>query len=187
MRAKIAARGLALALSMTASSVAFADLAEIEKRCAEDSLDQLQAIERVEWYQKNYPAEILAHVQNELGDSTVTLEQAIAYYRNIMLTDPISGGPARRPKYPTFTTEDYRNPEQYFAAGYGYVPGSTAGDRNSPAARPSSYVWSATCVSYPRFLWRPPIPRCPPEVFPPPVGVHPHLPPVPRIPLLPEG
>lgn len=149
MQFQKAIRILTLTMSMAASSHAFADMSNVYKRCEEDSLSPDQAVERVEWYAGHYAAEILAHVQIELGDPTVTADQAITYYRRTMLTDPINGGALKRPKYPTFTkpAPAYDNPLGYFAPGYGYVPPNTAHDRNSLADKPADYSWTATCIS----------------------------------------
>ena len=63
MKSKTLTQTAALALGVSFSFQAFADMAAIHKRCYEDSLSPAQAIERVEWYQKNYPAEIFQRDQ----------------------------------------------------------------------------------------------------------------------------
>lgn len=137
MKTKPIVSAVLLAVTAVASSQALAQPAEIGKRCEEDYLSPDQARSRVEWYAKNYPQEIAAVLASKTARN-VTQEQATAWFLRTMLEDPIFGGPALRPTYPTFTLTDYTNPAPKY---FGPV------DPAAAANKPANYFWTVTCLS----------------------------------------
>lgn len=137
MKWQMVALSALVALSTLVPGLALANDTLIYKRCEEDSLDPAQARERVAWYAKNYPEEIVSQARAVTGRNP-TLEQALGWYNRYMLEDPVFGGPAERPSYPTFVLADYTNPDpKYFAPK----------DANGPANKPANYLWLGTCLS----------------------------------------
>lgn len=126
----------AMTLAVVSSFTLEASAQRFLKRCEEDSLNPAQAIERVEWYGANYGSEIQTKAVEVTGRS-VTIDQALAWYRKSHLEDSVFGGPAERPLYPSFTDVNTLNPRGY------YAPVS----RFAAANKPADYIWAGSCLS----------------------------------------
>ena len=134
MKTNSVASTVCVALSVIVSSQAFGQrFSNLSYRCQEDSLDVNQAKGRIAWYARNYPREIQQMAFQEIGRA-VTQEQALAWYNQITLGDPIFGGAVI---YPTFARTDLSNPApKYFAPT----------DPDGPANKPTNYYWVGSCI-----------------------------------------